>query len=126
MPDWAWGVAALLATIIGTGLARRYALRRQLLDQPGGRRNHLVATPRGGGIAMLLVLLIVVTALAWLYPADAAVMGLLGVSLFLVGGIGWWDDHRPLSVGLRLGTHAAVSYTHLDVYKRQVPSSRGR
>ncbi len=109
MPDWAWGVAALLATIIGTGLARRYALRRQLLDQPGGRRNHLVATPRGGGIAMLLVLLIVVTALAWLYPADAAVMGLLGVSLFLVGGIGWWDDHRPLSVGLRLGTHAVAA-----------------
>ena len=109
MPNWAWGIAAMLATIIGTGLARRYALRKALLDQPGERRNHVVATPRGGGIAMLVVLLAATGFLALRYPADAVVMGLLALSMFLVGGIGWWDDHRPLSVRLRLGTHALAS-----------------
>lgn len=109
MPDWAWGVAAMLATMVGTGWARRYAIQKQLLDQPGERRNHVVATPRGGGIAMLLVMLVAVIALAAVYPADVLVMGLLGLSIALVGGIGWWDDHRPLSAGLRLGVHAAAA-----------------
>ena len=109
MPDWAWGVAAMLATMIGTGLARRYALQNQLLDQPGERRNHTVATPRGGGIAMLLVLLVAIAALALMHPQDAATLGLMGLSLLLVGGVGWWDDHRPLSVRLRLSAHALAA-----------------
>lgn len=109
MPDWAWGVASLLATIIGTGLARRYALHKQLLDQPGERRNHAVTTPRGGGIAMLVVLLATVAALMLVYPTQVMVMALLGLSILLVGGIGWWDDHRPLSASLRLSVHAAAA-----------------
>ena len=109
MPDWAWGVAAMLATFVGTGLARRYALRKQLLDQPGERRNHLTATPRGGGIAMLVVLLVVIILLAAVFPSEAMPMALMGISLALVGGVGWWDDHRPLSVGFRLGAHGVAA-----------------
>ena len=43
---------ALYAAIgfVGAWLARRYALQRRLLDEPGERRSHTVATPRGGGI----------------------------------------------------------------------------
>ncbi|HEV2608518.1 MAG TPA: hypothetical protein VGT79_11120, partial [Xanthomonadaceae bacterium] len=40
-----------------TALARHYALRRELLDHPGQRRNHVVPTPRGGGIGPVIVLL---------------------------------------------------------------------
>ena len=38
----------------------------------------------------------------------------------------WWEQHEPL---IRHGTvhgYKAVSYTHLDVYKRQRPSVPGR
>ncbi len=58
---------------------------------------------------MLVVLLAAVVALALVYPDQVVVMGLLGLSILLVGGIGWWDDHRPLSAGLRLGVHAAAA-----------------
>ena len=34
------------------------ALRRKLFDQPGERRSHAVATPRGGGIAIVVTLLL--------------------------------------------------------------------
>lgn len=109
MPDWAWGIAAWVATAAGTGLARKYALHRQLLDQPGERRNHQVPTPRGGGIAMLVVLLVIIAASGWLYPSNLGAMSLLWVSLALVGGVGWWDDHRPLSAALRLTIHAMAA-----------------
>ena len=105
MPAWAWFCVALAATWIGTALARRYALRRNLLDQPGERRNHVVATPRGGGIAMVLVLLALLSGLAATRPPEAIPLLLAVVSIALVGGIGWWDDHRPLSVAARLAVH---------------------
>ena len=109
MPDWAWGIVAAVATAAGTGLARRYAISKQLLDQPGERRNHVTATPRGGGISMAVVLLLAIVVLALLHPEDAAVLGLMGLSLALVGWIGWWDDHRPLSAGLRLSVHSIAA-----------------
>lgn len=105
MPAWAWFCVALAATWIGTALARRYALRRNLLDQPGERRNHVVATPRGGGIAMVLVLLALLSVLAAMRAQEAVPLLLAVVSITLVGGIGWWDDHRPLSVAARLAVH---------------------
>jgi len=102
MPGWsAWlllhfGLAAAL-----TWGARRYALCRRLLDEPGERRSHTVATPRGGGIAIVACLL-VAAAVAWTRPdAISPFLVAFAVGLVLVAGIGWWDDHRPLSPALR-------------------------
>ncbi|HTD28137.1 MAG TPA: glycosyltransferase family 4 protein [Xanthomonadaceae bacterium] len=97
-------VSALL-----TALARQYALRRQLLDQPGQRRSHAVATPRGGGIGPVLVLLgggvlFVATGLQSQLPLIVCLLGLAAVA-----GIGWVDDHRPLPARLRLAVHLGVA-----------------
>lgn len=110
------GVAALSAA--GTWAARAYAVRRRLFDAPGERRSHANATPRGGGVAILGAMLLVLSALAtwrFLDPASAANAlepGLLvsfALGLLLVGGIGWVDDHRPLSPWSRLAIHAIAS-----------------
>lgn len=93
----------------GTWLARRYALRRQLLDQPGERRSHSVATPRGGGIAIVVVLLLSMTWLAAFWPAQRLLLGCVAAGLILVAGIGWMDDHRPMSPWPRLLVHVVVS-----------------
>ncbi|PJK04293.1 lipopolysaccharide biosynthesis protein [Lysobacteraceae bacterium NML71-0210] len=105
---WLWFAGAALASLLGTGLARRYALHRQLLDMPGDtRRNHQHITPRGGGIAMALLMWLACLGLAmttgqwgWL---------LLATGLAAVAGVGWWDDHRPLSVRLRFAVHLAAA-----------------
>lgn len=93
----------------GTWLARLYALRGNLVDQPGERRSHAIATPRGGGIAIVLVL---VGASLYLVlrrsPPDALWLGFLP-GLLIVAGIGWWDDHRPLSPWLRLAVQAIAA-----------------
>ena len=101
MPAW---LPALLTSLLGTGLVRAYALRLRLLDQPGdARRNHAAATPRGGGMALWLVMLVV---FAWLGSTHAGAAGAWwwwALALGLAGGIGAWDDHRPLPIALRLG-----------------------
>ena len=97
-------LGAFFVALALTALARRYALWRQLVDAPGERRSHVVATPRGGGIAIVAVVL---PAMVWLgtdgVTQPVFLLGALG--LLLVAGIGWVDDHRPLSPWSRLLVH---------------------
>ncbi|WP_313455758.1 glycosyltransferase family 4 protein [Stenotrophomonas sp.] len=104
------GLLAVLATSAAlTWGARHYALRRNLMDQPGERRSHVVATPRGGGIAIVLTLLLsaLVAALCW--PDAWVTLAVFSVGLVLVAGIGWWDDHRPLPAVRRLLVHVVAA-----------------
>lgn len=89
----------------GTWLARSYALQRDLLDHPGERRSHAVATPRGGGIAVVLALLVAAIALGVRDPSQRPVLIAFAAGLALVAGIGMVDDHRPLSPWWRLSVH---------------------
>lgn len=91
---------------VGTVLARRYALQRNLLDHPGDRRSHHVPTPRGGGVAIVSALLIAVISLAVRDPVQRMLLAGFGIGLVLVAGVGLVDDHRPLSPWLRLAVHA--------------------
>ena len=95
-------VAALALSALGSRWAIVHAHRNDLLDQPGERRSHRQATPRGGGIAVVAVLLLALAVLAARDPGRAAAAAWAGLGLALVAGIGWIDDHRPLSPGLRL------------------------
>ncbi|HEY0334674.1 MAG TPA: glycosyltransferase family 4 protein [Stenotrophomonas sp.] len=106
---WLWVASLFLLAAAGTWLARGYALRRRLLDQPGERRSHQVATPRGGGIAIVFALLVagLWAALRWPQAGFSVMGGMVGLAL--VAGVGWWDDHRPLSARLRLAVHAIAS-----------------
>lgn len=106
---WLALLALALVSAVLTWLARRYALRRQLLDHPGERRSHHVATPRGGGIAIVVTALVGLAAGALLYPAAAAHLAIFAAGLVLVAGIGWWDDHRPLPAVRRLLVHMLAS-----------------
>ncbi len=98
----------LLAALLTWG-AQRYAMHRQLLDHPGERRSHRIATPRGGGIAIVLSVLLASVAGAFLYPGTARVLLLFALGLLMVAGIGWWDDHRPLPAIRRLLVHMLAS-----------------
>lgn len=96
-------------TLAGTWLARRYALQRRLLDEPGERRSHAVATPRGGGIAIVLALLVATLALAMRYPVHIPLLAAFGIGTAAVAAVGWIDDHRPLSPWSRLTVQALAA-----------------
>ena len=104
----AWLILHSGIAAAGTWLARRYALQRDLLDHPGERRSHAVATPRGGGIAIVLALLVAAVALALRDPSQGLLLAAFGIGVALVAGVGMVDDHRPLSPWVRLLVHAAA------------------
>ncbi len=105
----AWLLLLFGMSVLGTVFAQRYAIWRDLMDHPGERRSHVVATPRGGGIGIALALLVALWVGAWRYPAQVGVMLAIAAGLLLVAGIGWFDDHRPLTPWSRLAVHALAS-----------------
>jgi UDP-N-acetylmuramyl pentapeptide phosphotransferase/UDP-N-acetylglucosamine-1-phosphate transferase len=102
------GLTAWLALHAGisvamTWLALVYARRRNMFDLPGERRSHAIPTPRGGGIGIACALLAgCLMVMAQAGPALETVCFAGG--LVLVAGVGWIDDHQPLSPWLRLAT----------------------
>lgn len=104
-----WLILHAAIGVVGTWLARRYALQRDLLDHPSERRSHVVATPRGGGMAILAALLVATLSLAWKDPSQRQLLLALSASIALVAGVGLLDDHRPLSPWSRLAVHVVAS-----------------
>ncbi len=102
-------VTVLGASLLMTWLVRLYALRHAVLDVPNERSSHTSATPRGGGLAIVVTVL---AAAAWLH-ASGLIEAPLAYSL-LIGGaavaaLGWIDDHRRLGVGLRVVVQFAAA-----------------
>jgi Fuc2NAc and GlcNAc transferase len=103
------GVVTLVATALLTGVVRRRAILRGMLDVPNPRSSHIAATPRGGGLAIALVASVALGALAF---AGTMRTNLLWV---LIGGggavalVGFVDDRRPVSAGIRLLVHVAAA-----------------
>lgn len=98
-------LAIALASWWLTGRVRRYALAGSLLDIPNERSSHRLPTPRGGGLAIVFVVLGSLLGLALVgiveWPLTWALLGAGG----LVAVIGFLDDHRHVPVRWRLGCH---------------------
>ncbi len=111
------GIAVV--TAIAVGLVRQILLRHQILDHPNERSSHLGATPRGGGIALVAILLP-----AWLLavlrvdPDDCSwqiAAGVLGLA-----AISWLDDIRGVGPFPRLFVQIIVAATAVAVLKAPV------
>src|SRR5207253_2284976 len=80
-----------------TGEIRRYALARGVLDIPNDRSSHSVATPRGGGMATVITVIVALAGsslLGLVMPRTAIALAGAGA---LVAGVGFIDDHRHLA-----------------------------
>jgi UDP-N-acetylmuramyl pentapeptide phosphotransferase/UDP-N-acetylglucosamine-1-phosphate transferase len=95
-----------------TGRVRSWLRRRAILDRPVERSTHSVPVPRGGGIALMpvLIALWLALALAGFVPPGTAVIAAAAAGLTLLS---WIDDLRGLPIGLRLLGHGAAVATGL-------------
>jgi UDP-N-acetylmuramyl pentapeptide phosphotransferase/UDP-N-acetylglucosamine-1-phosphate transferase len=84
-----------------TGLLRRGLAQRRILDRPNERSSHKEPTPRGGGIAVLAVLLP-----AWFLTSSGLWPQLMGA--LALAAIGWWDDLKSISPWPRLVVQIAA------------------
>lgn len=101
--------AAILASVLLTEAARRYAVRNALLDVPNDRSLHSNPTPRGGGIAIAVVALvtIAVAGVAGIIQPRVAI-GFFGGGV-VVGVVGWWDDRWGVRPSVRILVHFAAA-----------------
>jgi UDP-GlcNAc:undecaprenyl-phosphate GlcNAc-1-phosphate transferase len=100
--------AAVLAAVEVTPLLVKTAVRVDILDQPGGRKQHPMAVPRLGGVAIAIGL---TAALGATIVAEVLVEGtavdlspllpILAGSL-LVFAVGLWDDIDPRTPGFKM------------------------
>jgi UDP-N-acetylmuramyl pentapeptide phosphotransferase/UDP-N-acetylglucosamine-1-phosphate transferase len=105
---YGWLAICFAIALCGAMAARRYAFWRDLMDHPGERRSHAVATPRGGGVGIVVAMLLAMTLLASWSPSHRVLVAASATGLLLVAGIGWLDDHRPLPAWSRLAVHAVA------------------
>jgi UDP-N-acetylmuramyl pentapeptide phosphotransferase/UDP-N-acetylglucosamine-1-phosphate transferase len=103
---------------LGVYLIRRYAEKREWLDHPNERSSHDVPTPRGGGGA--IVILVLLTALFSLKQIDLN-HGLIYITCAMViAWLGWRDDLHSLSPKVRFamqGIVAVISIWGLGYFK---------
>lgn len=88
--------AAAVASAIACVLWLKFAASRRLLDLPGGRRVHTVATPRGGGIGIALVMIASFAGIANATSLDPAPWFALATATALLAAMGLFDDLRPM------------------------------
>jgi Fuc2NAc and GlcNAc transferase len=95
-------LGALLATTVLTAVVRDYSLNSGMLDLPNARSSHSRVTPRGGGLAIVIVVL-VGAMLIWAsrqWQLEAMLGWCLGGAA--VAAVGIIDDRRGLSARSRL------------------------
>ena len=119
-------VAVLAASLVGTRLVLWLLRRRSILDLPNERSSHRVATPRGGGLAVVPVLIVAWLAIGYAGTPDQARASLvLGGAALGLGALSWIDDLKGLAVAWRLVAQAGVvAAALLGVTRRRALSGR--
>ncbi len=97
-------VTTAILSIVLTPMALRYAIRANVLDQPGQHKSHKVAVPYLGGLAIVVTFVIAVILMSVLRPPHTGRGELLGVLTIavLLAAVGLIDDLRQVSPLWRL------------------------
>jgi Fuc2NAc and GlcNAc transferase len=102
-------VVSGIASLVLTGIIRRFALRNEVLDLPNARSSHSVPTPRGGGAAVLIASalgIMLSQALGLVHAREALT---LGFGMVVLGIVGWADDRVGVKPPVRLAIHFAIA-----------------
>lgn len=100
-------IVLTLFSYLGVWIIRRFAEKRQLLDHPNERSSHSLPTPRGGGLA--IVLLVTGTGL-WFVNEASLSRNLVFIACgLIIAFLGWRDDTHSLSPRVRFAVHGLVA-----------------
>src|SRR5712692_4049647 len=100
---WAVGFSVFVATTAISycvvRLIRLWAERHNVLDIPTARSSHETPTPRGGGLAIVALILPTIVTVAFIDPASRRMPLLVfGGILAIIAAVSWIDDLRSLSM----------------------------
>jgi UDP-N-acetylmuramyl pentapeptide phosphotransferase/UDP-N-acetylglucosamine-1-phosphate transferase len=108
-------IFALLTILsaLGVWIIRQYAERRRIIDHPNERSSHSAPTPRGGGLAIVIVVLAAGCVVA-VVELSRNPNNLMQSLIYLVCGaviayLGWRDDLHSLSPRVRFVVQGLVA-----------------
>lgn len=94
-----------LLSLFLTGVLRKYALSREIIDIPNSRSSHTVPTPRGGGVAIVVAFVVALCiSIPLQFGVSTFIIGMLGAGV-LTAVIGFMDDHGHIPARWRLLGH---------------------
>jgi FlaA1/EpsC-like NDP-sugar epimerase/UDP-N-acetylmuramyl pentapeptide phosphotransferase/UDP-N-acetylglucosamine-1-phosphate transferase len=103
------GLVSMAFTYVGVGCIRKWAQRRDLIDLPNERSSHLSATPRGGGLVIVAVVLCFSGFLAAKFPGHWHIYAYFAAGALLIAAIGGYDDLHSLPSSFRLAIHSLAA-----------------
>jgi len=107
-------IASFVGTLILTGLLLSLLRHHKIFDVPNARSGHVIAVPRGGGIGVLSILLLGLSAVNFRNDYTSEIWLIFIVAL-LLGLLSWLDDISKygLDIRWRLGSHIVAASTAL-------------
>jgi glycosyltransferase WbpL len=91
---------AIVSGVI-TNFIRYISIKKKLYDIPNDRSSHDTPKPKGGGLAIVLILLITIVGLFFNQQIDFDISISLLIGLGIVAAVGFVDDYKNLSVSIR-------------------------
>lgn len=107
-----------ILSYVFVSLIRRWVVKGQLLDHPNDRSMHLMPTPRGGGLAIVAIVL--ATAIWFARETDLTHSLIYIICGAVIAWMGWRDDVKSLSHKFRFvvqGMIAVVSILGMGYFK---------
>ncbi|MEE2999809.1 MAG: glycosyltransferase family 4 protein [Pseudomonadota bacterium] len=98
-------VGTATASFIATRFVLHFLKSKDIVDTPNTRSSHKNPIPRGGGIAVILVIL---TVSILILKGKIPGYHILFITTFFIGLISWFDDLRGLSAFFRLFSQFAA------------------
>jgi len=92
--------AALTLALAATPVARRLAVRTNMVDRPSQRKTHLSPTPLLGGVAIYAAVLLALILFGDKFYVHQVAGIVIGASL--ISFLGLWDDRTPLPAWAKL------------------------
>lgn len=97
-------IICFLLSWAGTAALRKILLREAMLDQPNERSMHKIPVPRGGGLAVTgVILMMLILGSAWHHTWAHSLFLMIPFAVLMA--ISWLDDRRGLSPTVRLVVH---------------------
>ena len=104
---WLAFIATLVLSLALTGIIRRYALKRNLVDVPNQRSSHSVETPHGGGLAIVIMFQLTIAVLTYYGYITTSSLWLYLLAGSLIAALGLLDDIYHIPARWRLLFHFA-------------------
>ncbi|HJD65079.1 MAG TPA: glycosyltransferase family 4 protein [Rickettsia endosymbiont of Diachasma alloeum] len=102
-------IFSFIATTILTYILTKYFKIIGLVDIPSQRRSHNKITPRGGGLAIVVVVMAALSSFEYITSGLLINSAKILPPLFVIATVSFLDDLKPVPVLIRLITHLICS-----------------